>query len=311
MNKLCLMIAVTTAFACVFAPLSVAQGPTATAVVCGDVDLNSAVQSKDARMILRHAAKTEPLTEKAALLRADLDDNGEINAADARLCLRVAGRLAPRSQRAEMTERQILEKFTSVMNETRARARSYEKTEWWEISGEEFGAATDIIGSALRGFLPGREDADRTQTLDDASLIPPVNTAGVGCGLTDADAILRVSLTDHGDGTATIRIVLKDEVSPEPMDPQTGVSSSYTGGIFNVISGDDIRSKAADIGEFSLTELDVNYHDCVVVCTYDTETGIAKTIDYTAPARIDAEFSLTFNFRGGAEIVNRVVVEIK
>ena len=311
MKKLCLTLAVCAAITFACAPTSAAKGASVPAVVCGDVDLNSAVQSKDARMILRHAAKTEPLTEKAALLRADFDDNGVINAADARLCLRVAGRLAPRSQRADMTERQILEKFTSVMNETKARARTCEKTEWWEISGEEFGAATDIVGSALRTFLPGREDADRTQTLDDASLIPPVNSAGVGCGLTDADAILRASLTDHGDGTATIRIVLKDEVSPEPMDPQTGVSPSYTGGIFNVISENDIRSKAADIGEFSLTELDVNYHDCVVVCTYDTETGIAKTIDYIAPARIDAEFSLTFNFRGGAEIVNRVVVEIK
>ncbi len=59
---------------------------------CGDLDGNSKVNSVDARLCLRAAAKMETLSEKA-MNTADIDGDGEITSSDARKILRAAAKV--------------------------------------------------------------------------------------------------------------------------------------------------------------------------------------------------------------------------
>ncbi len=64
-------------------------------LLLGDVDCDGKVQSKDARKILRHAAKVETLSGELTLFCADVNGDGKVNAKDARLALRIASKLDP------------------------------------------------------------------------------------------------------------------------------------------------------------------------------------------------------------------------
>ncbi|MBQ6020994.1 MAG: trypsin-like peptidase domain-containing protein [Clostridia bacterium] len=75
---------------------------TAFAAELGDVDGNGRINSIDARIALRAAARLETLDYETAV-RADADGNGKIGAADARIILRVAAKL----QDAPTTEPEV------------------------------------------------------------------------------------------------------------------------------------------------------------------------------------------------------------
>lgn len=76
---------------CIMA-LVLAFGVTAFAQNIGDIDGNGKYTASDARLVLRHAAKLEELSEDQQKV-ADVDANGRITAADARLVLRVAAKI--------------------------------------------------------------------------------------------------------------------------------------------------------------------------------------------------------------------------
>ncbi|MBQ6019553.1 MAG: metallophosphoesterase [Clostridia bacterium] len=58
----------------------------------GDADLNGYVNSKDARMVLRYAAKLDKIAGDS-FLTSDVNEDGKVNSIDARLILRVAAKL--------------------------------------------------------------------------------------------------------------------------------------------------------------------------------------------------------------------------
>ena len=60
----------------------------------GDADMNGKVNSRDARLALRAAARLETLTDLQKVL-ADIDKDGKVIANDARAILRVAAKLDP------------------------------------------------------------------------------------------------------------------------------------------------------------------------------------------------------------------------
>ena len=80
----------------------------ASAAYLGDADMDGKVQAKDARMILRHAAKIALITDEAALALCDIDGNGKVNAADARFALRMASKAEPLIEVPETTEQLAL-----------------------------------------------------------------------------------------------------------------------------------------------------------------------------------------------------------
>lgn len=80
--------AVSLTAAAVFAATSMASA----APALGDVDCNGKVTASDARMILRHSAKLENLSDSVIPV-ADADGNGKVSATDARLVLRFASKL--------------------------------------------------------------------------------------------------------------------------------------------------------------------------------------------------------------------------
>ncbi|MBQ6019072.1 MAG: dockerin type I repeat-containing protein [Clostridia bacterium] len=181
----------------------------------------------------------------------------------------------------DLTDAEILARYNEVMNNTRRQVKTFVKDEWTEYDYIDAGASTALFGSVL--------DALRTDDMysvgvfcDDPALIPPANSAGVGCALTDADAISEAHIIEYDDGTAEIEIVLKNERDPEPMDPQTGVSPSFTGAMFDVVSRDEtetsIREKTKSIPGLSVSGVDTEYFDCTVYCTYDIGTGCATDL---------------------------------
>ena len=64
----------------------------------GDVNMDGKINSADARLALRAAAKVETLTETQTLL-ADVSDDGKVKAADARTILRIAAKLEPKPEK--------------------------------------------------------------------------------------------------------------------------------------------------------------------------------------------------------------------
>lgn len=60
----------------------------------GDVNTDEKIDSRDARLALRAAAKTQTLSEWQALL-ADVNEDGRVRSDDARAILRIAAKLAP------------------------------------------------------------------------------------------------------------------------------------------------------------------------------------------------------------------------
>ena len=60
--------------------------------------MDGKINSADARLALRAAAKVETLTETQTLL-ADVSDDGKVKAADARTILRIAAKLEPKPEK--------------------------------------------------------------------------------------------------------------------------------------------------------------------------------------------------------------------
>lgn len=72
--------------------LSLCLNIVALAVYLGDVNNDGNVTAGDARIILRHSAKLDTITEEQLSI-ADVDNNGKITASDARLTLRMSAKL--------------------------------------------------------------------------------------------------------------------------------------------------------------------------------------------------------------------------
>lgn len=86
------IIALASAVSITAASVFTATSMAFAAPALGDVDSNGKVTAKDARMILRHAAKLEMLDD-SLLPVADVNGDDKITAADARLVLRYASKL--------------------------------------------------------------------------------------------------------------------------------------------------------------------------------------------------------------------------
>lgn len=86
------IIALASAVSLTAAAVFAATSMVFAAPALGDVDSNGKVTAKDARMILRHSAKIENLSDSVIPV-ADADGNGKVSATDARLVLRFASKL--------------------------------------------------------------------------------------------------------------------------------------------------------------------------------------------------------------------------
>lgn len=195
----------------------------------------------------------------------------------------------------DRTNEQILAKYTEVMNNTKTQAVRFCQDSYTELLGVDAGSASEMLYYLLNGIIDQDEPAG-SYISENPSQIPPVNSAGVGCGLTDADAIEEAMIAEYGDGCAYIRITLKPEDHPLPMDPMTGVSPSATGGMFDVASADEVKElvdeKIRQIPGASLTSFDLRYYDCTVECTFDMETNTAISISYSVCERAEADLKM-------------------
>ena len=86
------IVALTSAVSLTAAAVFAATSMASAAPALGDVDQNGKVAAKDARMILRHAAKIEVLDDSVISV-ADVNGDDKVNATDARLVLRYASKL--------------------------------------------------------------------------------------------------------------------------------------------------------------------------------------------------------------------------
>ena len=185
----------------------------------------------------------------------------------------------------------ILAKYKEVMDNTKKTIKTDDKLDWMIVKDLDVGSITGAVQGIINGVIKGEADAELQDDRDDqGKQIPPVNTAGIGCALTDASAVKEATCTDNGDGTATIKIVLNDEHNPEPMNQETGACSSKVGGIFACMSQPDavnmINGYADKIPGASLVDLQLDYRNCTVVMTYDKAANHANSVEYTTPGYV-------------------------
>ncbi|MBQ6020047.1 MAG: hypothetical protein IJL26_07705 [Clostridia bacterium] len=205
----------------------------------------------------------------------------------------------------------ILAKYKEVMDNTKATIKTYDKFDYIEITEFDVGSASGIIRPIVEGLITSKDKAE-VQHRDDHKQIPPVNDVGVGCGLTNAGAIKSASCVDNGDGTATIKITLNDEVNPEPMDEATGVSSSNVGGIFACMSKSatekTIMENIGKVPGGQLNSIDLTYKDCTVEMTFDKAANHATKINYTTPGHAAASVKVVFNINANVCLENHVEI---
>ena len=209
------------------------------------------------------------------------------------------------------TNAEILAKYKEVMDNTKKTVKTYDKLDWMTLSAFDVGSVTNIVRSVIDDVIQGEDKAELQDDRDDAGKqIPPVNSAGVGCGLTDAVAVKSARWIDNGDGTATITITLNDERNPEPMDPATGACSSAVGGIFPCMSRTELvktlDSETAQIPGASAQELQLDYKNCTVVMTFDKAANHATEVEYTAPCYITGAIKVVVAMNLSACMENHV-----
>lgn len=206
----------------------------------------------------------------------------------------------------------ILAKYKEVMDNTKATIKSYDKLDWIDITEFDVGSASGIIRPIVESLITSKDKAQLQQGRTDHKQIPPVNNVGVGCGLTDASAMASAQCVDNGDGTATITIVMNDEVNPEPMDENTGVSPSKVGGIFQIMSKSQtentIMENISKVPGGQLNSIDLTYKACTVVMKYDTAANHALTVSYTTPGHADASIKVVFNINAKVCLENHVEI---
>ncbi|MBQ6165565.1 MAG: hypothetical protein IJK23_13925 [Clostridia bacterium] len=209
------------------------------------------------------------------------------------------------------TNAEILAKYKEVMDNTKKTVKTYDKLDWMTLSAFDVGSVTNIVRSVIDDVIQGEDKAELQDDRDDAGKqIPPVNSAGVGCGLTDAVAVKSARWIDNGDGTATITITLNDERNSEPMDPATGACSSAVGGIFPCMSRTELvktlDSETAQIPGASVQELQLDYKNCTVVMTFDKAANHATEVEYTAPCYITGAIKVVVAMNLSACMENHV-----
>lgn len=289
--------------------------PSFAAGKVGDVNGDGNVTAADARLVLRHSASLEKLSEPY-ITYADADGNGKITAADARLILRVAANLdsfadeqqplseptttepttseEPTTENIVDSKEAILAKYTEVMNHLKKNATTYVKKEYQDLIDVDFSNPTlsEIANSLLHSFLITESKAE-IQHRDDYEQIPVIGCES-GCLLTDASALKTASMSVDG-GKTTITLVLHDETNPKPTEYGAAVSPSNTGAVFNPVGQEEIMDAFGGLSTYvELNKCDLHYSECTATLVFDSDTLYVESLEQVMNIAFDMNIKVGF-----------------
>ncbi len=188
---------------------------------------------------------------------------------------------------AQKSAKEVLDIYTKVMTKAKTDKPAYTKVEWQELPDDAnsrvVSEGANLVGTLLNlvnslGIMTDKAKAEANPEIKEAGSDMrwfPVYKNSKGCYLTDTNLIKEYNYQQNGD-VATITIVLKDELNPEPMGDGTETYVSAHGAMFGPLAKKDIDDtinggavqKVIQNVTYSLT-----YHDCTAILEYNTKTN--------------------------------------
>ncbi len=216
------------------------------------------------------------------------------------------------------TTKEIIDKYTQLVNDFKANKPAYKKKEFQALPEEfrNFGTGVNVILNIASGYMVSEEECEeliRPAGSEDILWDMPVHNTEKGCILTDYDAVTWAKCEDMGDGTYKISFSLKEEVNPQPTPAETLIPVSAHGAVMQPIALDEIMTEVDKITG-SLPGIAVNdfalYHrDCEFICIYNPETDQVLSITHHIVIDITADIKLfTAQINGSARLLNEMLI---
>ncbi len=255
----------------------------------GDVDANGAVQTADARIALRYAAKLDRDLTDAQFLAADIGSDGQITSADARLVLRMAVGLAEYSPKDLLykptTDFEILMAYTESVRLAYIKEAGYQLTEYQSI--DEVMVGPSFIRTALNNPFKTdltKEDKAEAQTLS-SDTVEALEKLYL-CDLTNNELIKEANCEMTESNKYYITIVLNDEVDVDGTE-------SLTSCMFPVVGREDM-DRLLDEEEgtwYHASNTDFNYkityQNCTLSAIVDMKSGNIEDLEMKMGYRFD------------------------
>lgn len=255
----------------------------------GDVDGNGSVQSIDARVVLRYAAKLDRSIDDPSFLAADVGGDGKLDSADARLILRMSARLAEYTPEELLykpnTDFEILMAYTEAVRLAYIKEAGYKLTEFQSIDDVNVGPSwiRTVLRNPFKTELT-KEKKAKAQTLS-SDTVEALEKLYL-CDLTNNNIIKSAKCVLSVSDKYYITIVLADELD-------VADSESLTSCIFPVVAREDI-DKLLEEKEgvwYHARNTDFNYNITYTGCTLnaivDVKTGNIEDLEMKMGYRFD------------------------
>lgn len=270
------------------------------------------VINKPAQQAAVQATPAQPQTTTAAPVQqvGTPDSQPTTDAADSNA--------APSADGVMTDTKQIIDKYTLLVNKFKQSKPAYKKKEFQALP-EEFrnlGTAGNLVLEIAAGYMTTEEECEelvRAAGSEDIRWDMPIHDSEVGCLLTDYDAVEWAKCEDLGDGTYKISFSLKEEMNAEPTPADTLVPVSKHGAVMQPLSRksitDEVEKITSKVPGLGINDFSLGYRECEFSCIYNPDTDEVKSITHHVVIDINADIQLfVANIAGSARLYNDMLI---
>ena len=225
---------------------------------------------------------------------------------------------APSSNGVLTDTKEIIDKYTLIVNKFKKDKPAYKKKEFQALP-EEFrnlGTAGNLVLEIAAGYMTTEEECEeliRPAGCEDIKWDMPIHNSEVGCLLTDYDAVEWAKCEDLGDGTYKISFSLKEEMNAEPTPADTLVPVSKHGAVMQPLSRksitDEVEKITSKVPGLGINDFSLGYRECEFSCIYNPQTDEVKSITHHVVIDINADIQLfVANIAGSARLYNDMLI---
>lgn len=225
---------------------------------------------------------------------------------------------APSADGVMTDTKQIIDKYTLLVNKFKQSKPAYKKKEFQALP-EEFrnlGTAGNLMLEIAAGYMTTEEECEelvRAAGSEDIRWDMPIHDSEVGCLLTDYDAVEWAKCEDLGDGTYKISFSLKEEMNAEPTPADTLVPVSKHGAVMQPLSRksitDEVEKITSKVPGLGINDFSLGYKECEFSCIYNPDTDEVKSITHHVVIDINADIQLfVANIAGSARLYNDMLI---
>lgn len=276
------------------------------------VDGELPVINQPAQQAAVQAAPAQPQTTTAAPEKPSgtPDSQPTTDAADSNA--------APSADGVMTDTKQIIDKYTLLVNKFKQSKPAYKKKEFQALP-EEFrnlGTAGNVVLDIASGYMVTEDECEelvRAAGSEDIRWDMPIHDSEVGCLLTDYDAVEWAKCEDLGDGTYKISFSLKEEMNAEPTPADTLVPVSKHGAVMQPLSRksitDEVEKITSKVPGLGINDFSLGYRECEFSCIYNPDKDEVKSITHHVVIDINADIQLfVANIAGSARLYNDMLI---